>query len=204
MSAGKFKEQQFQLRERAILDAALALFADDSWQSVTVETIAERVGIAKGTIYKHFLSKEQLYARIALDYHRLTLSALEQIDQSRSVEHQIADVVAVFWQRLEAPKALQRVVQYCSREDFLLNLDEPTRTAFQALDSRFATVVEQIIQRGIEEKVFRDRPLPNLLLPAQAAMVGAIEMAWRSCLPAHSLTAFRDELTAFILAGMKR
>src|SRR5690606_18275407 len=46
------KAQEFRQREREILDAALALFLEQGEDRVTVEMIADRVGIGKGTIYK--------------------------------------------------------------------------------------------------------------------------------------------------------
>ncbi len=58
------KAQEFRQREREILDAALALFLEEGEDRVTVEMIADRVGIGKGTIYKHFESKDQLLLTI--------------------------------------------------------------------------------------------------------------------------------------------
>ena len=62
------KERAFSLREAEILEAARVLFAIGDWEAVTVADIAQRAEIGKGTVYKHFASKEELYARIALDF----------------------------------------------------------------------------------------------------------------------------------------
>ena len=51
------KVREFRRREQEILDTALQLFLEQGEDSVTVEMIADRVGIGKGTIYKHFKSK---------------------------------------------------------------------------------------------------------------------------------------------------
>ena len=50
------KVREFRRREQEILDTALQLFLEQGEDSVTVEMIADRVGIGKGTIYKHFRS----------------------------------------------------------------------------------------------------------------------------------------------------
>lgn len=47
-------------RER-IIEEARALFADKGFDGATIGAIARRVGIAEGTIYRHFESKEDLF-----------------------------------------------------------------------------------------------------------------------------------------------
>lgn len=73
------KVREFRRREQEILDTALQLFLSDGEDSVTVEMIAEAVGIGKGTIYKHFNSKAEIYLRLMLDYER-DLAELFQSD----------------------------------------------------------------------------------------------------------------------------
>jgi AcrR family transcriptional regulator len=64
------KVQEFRQREANILVAALELFSEHGEDRVTVEMIADHVGIGKGTIYKHFRSKSEIYLRLMLDYER--------------------------------------------------------------------------------------------------------------------------------------
>ena len=73
------KVREFRRREQEILDTALQLFLSEGEDSVTVEVIAEAVGIGKGTIYKHFNSKAEIYLRLMLDYER-DLAELFQSD----------------------------------------------------------------------------------------------------------------------------
>ena len=73
------KVREFRRREQEILDTALQLFLSEGEDSVTVEMIAEAVGIGKGTIYKHFNSKAEIYLRLMLDYER-DLAELFQSD----------------------------------------------------------------------------------------------------------------------------
>ena len=64
------KVREFRRREQEILDTSLKLFLEQGEDSVTVEMIADAVGIGKGTIYKHFKSKAEIYLRLMLDYER--------------------------------------------------------------------------------------------------------------------------------------
>src|SRR5947208_125730 len=44
----------------AIMDAALAVFRERGYEGTTIPAIAERAGIAQGTLYNYFPSKEKL------------------------------------------------------------------------------------------------------------------------------------------------
>lgn len=54
------KEKQRQERERLILRAAGELLVERGYHETSIDEIAARVGISKGTVYLHFASKEDL------------------------------------------------------------------------------------------------------------------------------------------------
>ncbi|MDX6685511.1 MAG: hypothetical protein QOF86_1639 [Baekduia sp.] len=62
-------------RERELVTATRALFDERGMQDAPVEEIARAVGIARGLIYRHFSSKEELFVLTVTDYLR-ELSAL--------------------------------------------------------------------------------------------------------------------------------
>lgn len=62
--------RDFKKREARILEIALDLFLEFGEDKVTVEMIADKVNIGKGTIYKHFSTKAEIFLRLMLDYER--------------------------------------------------------------------------------------------------------------------------------------
>jgi len=54
------KEKQRREREALILKVAEEVLAEKGYRDTSVDEIAARVGIAKGTVYLHFASKEEL------------------------------------------------------------------------------------------------------------------------------------------------
>jgi TetR/AcrR family fatty acid metabolism transcriptional regulator len=54
------KEKQRQEREALILQAAEEVLMEKGYHETSIDEIASRVGIAKGTVYLHFSSKEDL------------------------------------------------------------------------------------------------------------------------------------------------
>ena len=55
-------------RERDLVRATRALFDERGMQEAPIEEIARAVGIARGLIYRHFSSKEELYVLTVTDY----------------------------------------------------------------------------------------------------------------------------------------
>lgn len=51
-------------RRQAILDAALDIFAAEGFAAARLDEVAERAGVAKGTIYLSFKDKEDLFEQI--------------------------------------------------------------------------------------------------------------------------------------------
>ena len=55
-----FKAQMHQAREEAILQSASRLLGEKAFDAMTMDDVANAVGIAKASLYKHFCSKEEL------------------------------------------------------------------------------------------------------------------------------------------------
>ena len=51
-------------RKKEILDAAETLFNSNEFDATTISDIIESVGVARGTIYYHFKSKEDILVSI--------------------------------------------------------------------------------------------------------------------------------------------
>ena len=66
MLTQKRREKEKEQRCSLILDAAQALFFSENYAKITVEEIAEKAQLAKGTLYTYFKSKEALYSAVAL------------------------------------------------------------------------------------------------------------------------------------------
>lgn len=76
------KVREFKRREEEILESSLLLFKTHGEDKITVEVIADSVGIGKGTIYKHFNSKSDIYIRLLENYEHDLRALLETEDFS--------------------------------------------------------------------------------------------------------------------------
>lgn len=175
------KEREFQQREEAILAAALSLFNRDDWQTVTIDQIAAKAEIGKGTIYKHFESKDQIYAKLVVKFHRQILQELGRIDLTQAPLKVIGETLDVFWRAHGISPEHKRLARYCEREDFKRTIGPKMSQELDALDNELNSIIIPVIERGIKEGALVDRPVEHLMLSLHASMVGLIEMDGVEC-----------------------
>lgn len=203
MGVQERRQREFQRREEEILDATLALLAGDDWQTLTIDQVARAAEVAKGTVYLHVESKDELFARLALRRYRPLAAALEQLPTDAPGLAQIAAIIRTYWtHHTSLGRDYQRALQPLEREGFVAQLPERTRREVEAVSGRIVAVVHRALARGIADGALADRPMPLLVFQAQSALLGAIRQYWTGCVPAAQTDAYREAMTAFILAGL--
>ncbi|MGH2769324.1 MAG: TetR/AcrR family transcriptional regulator, partial [Actinomycetota bacterium] len=65
-------------RRREILDAAVSVFGAKGLVVATMDDIARQAGVAKGTLYLYFETKEHLLASLRERFHETTIRRVEQ------------------------------------------------------------------------------------------------------------------------------
>ena len=164
------KVREFRRREQEILDTALKLFLETGEDSVTVEMIADAVGIGKGTIYKHFKSKVEIYLRLMIDYERDLNALMKSVDFERDKE---ALSRAYFEFRMRDP---QRYRLFLRLEEKVLKADQLPELLeeLHALRDSNLEYLNQLIKGRIAEGKLEDVP-PNFhVLAAWALVHGAV------------------------------
>lgn len=171
------KKKLFIAREERIIKAAIELFLEESIDRITVSKIASRAGIGKGTVYKHFLTKNEILIRIILDYERnITKSLTAGIERAETGDSGAA-AKAYFQSRLENPR-LDRLMQQL--EDRLVESGEVTSEINALYELRrsnkdaLSGLMTQLIDRGVLEDV----PPHFHYLACWALAQGAVELCF--------------------------
>jgi AcrR family transcriptional regulator len=84
----------YNVKKTRILDVATELFSRHPYHKVAMDTIAEKANVAKGTLYYHFKSKEELYASLLHEGIDSLLKKLNQEFNSRSAEEKLKTVIS--------------------------------------------------------------------------------------------------------------
>ena len=93
-----------EVRESLLLHAALDQFVACGFSAPRMEDVAARAGVAKGTPYLYFSSKEALLRRVIAQFLATQIEALESVVQRQLCARGAADIirldVAAWWSRV--------------------------------------------------------------------------------------------------------
>lgn len=197
MDKAKQKVQQFRQREQAILDTALELLIEHGEDKVTVEQIAARVDIGKGTIYKHFTSKSEIYIRLLFDYEQQLKADMDQAIIDAEAGDYSAPARVYFGKRMSDPvrarlfqRLEEKMVANGEEKEKLEELESLRQAALVNLNQSFANRIK-------EGRLIKDVPPYYYYLAYWALTHGAVELYHNHSF--HDLIADKPDFMKFIM-----
>lgn len=92
MAAAPTRQRRKDARPQELLDAALALFVEKGFAATRSEEVAARAGVAKGTLYRYYPSKDELFK--AMVRENLSVHIAESAAQAAQYDGPIAALLA--------------------------------------------------------------------------------------------------------------
>lgn len=131
---------------QAIVNCAAEVFARHDFHEVLTDDIAHRLGIGKGTIYRYFRSKEELYLAAIGDGLSGLRAAVERaiednVELRATVEAVAGTLISYFWRRRDFFVLLHRLEAKLSdeeRADWQQSRDEVVAMVARRLDQAAA------------------------------------------------------------------
>jgi len=148
------KEREIEARKLDIMNTAATLFARKDFHGVSVDEIADQVGLSKGTIYLYFETKENLFFSILIDRTRSLLTALNQAVLLDSFEASLKQFIWTFMDYFQSHEAY-----------FKLMHSEKTRSSIEAhykmhdyateIMGQYMSTIILLLQKGIRQNYLR-------------------------------------------------
>ena len=163
----------------ALLAAAQPMFAERPVDEVTVEEIGRRAGVAVGSIYNNFGSKEGLYAAVvtrALDVDREYMDRAYTPDRS-PIEQLLAASEQYLRFALDHPNFF-RMLAFPAKPGPYPGAEETATLLSRRVDEQNARMVDAI-ERGVAEGSIRDLDPVKTATILWASWNGIISLAWR-------------------------
>ncbi len=176
MSIADRKARQFKQREEDILQAALDLFSEAGIESVTIEMIAEKAEVGKGTIYKHFSSKNEIFGFLVIRQSNEILSAFDKIDVKAPLITQIKQVLRLFWDIITNDIRKFAVYRKCDQLLLMEDMTPEVLMTFTKANREKNRQITALINRGIKDELFRDEPVENLVAAAVGLLTGVFDL----------------------------
>ncbi|WNS46179.1 TetR/AcrR family transcriptional regulator [Paenibacillus sp. MMS20-IR301] len=151
-------------KHAAILDAAYELFGSSGFYETKMSEVAERAGIAKGTVYLYFSSKEELFMAVT---RRDCEGFLEQLEGKLSASSVLTDKLSAI--------AEHHLFYYYERKQhtklfFRAPNNNPELVAYMAqfMEAYMQAVVKVLLEGGATE--------PELMAKAYIGMLDRLKM----------------------------
>ncbi len=183
----------------AIIQQATLLFAEKGYNATTIDEIAERASVGKGTVYEYFKSKQDLFFAVFDEYMKQAFSQMESrvskfeekpTEELRRLMSSLVNLAE------DARRLFPLTFEFWSASA-TAELRERIGAMFRDCYSMFRTFIAAIIRRGIEQGEFSENAEPEAV---GAVLVGAIDglflQAWfdPSLDPAKLGAAFMEVL----------
>lgn len=165
------------LRER-ILDSASALFSEKQFDSVRIDEVAARAQVGKGSVYRNFKSKEQLYATVVIkSFVQLQQQVREALRDARSTRDQVTTIVThtlrffrdrrEFSALMRDPRALPRAQE----------------RAFRKEREKLALMLAEVLARGMDSGSIRSDIAPRVAAESTLGMIRGLNRHGRELAP---------------------
>lgn len=209
MAKSERKQREFERREQDIIDAAYALFREQDYTTVTIEQIADKAGVGKGTIYKHFQSKEEICARIIINLNKAAYKDVELIgnDPTLDFRQRLQKLSEYNWDiNMREEGFLSKLIAQMMRGDFFHKLSPEVRENYMAIGLRQQNLLLQLVEKAITDGDILPMSPTSALNCISAAMDGAMYRAWLLKASGSDISQLRQayitELTDFIYRGI--
>ncbi len=143
-------------RKNQILEAAVAVFAQQGFQETRMDDIAQRAGLSKGALYLYYKSKDAIIAALLQYFFSLEkqhLQTLLAVPDQRTAREQIL----VLTQQLTATMKWMVALRPLAFEFYsIAGRQKEVRQFLQDYYQDYRGELAALIQRGIEQGEFRE------------------------------------------------
>ena len=157
MSTTQRRAREKENRRRSILDAARAVFFENGFQLATVDDVAARAEVSKGTVYLYFESKETILAHLLLEGLEQLVDVLEE---AYAAEREIAPAERLrrlatgYLNFFQANPHYHRLIMALDRGKFQAAVPADLYAQVLTRSLRGFHWVIQAVQQGIDQGVF--------------------------------------------------
>ncbi len=189
-------------KRNKIIEAAVEVFADKGFFGARVSEIAEAAGVADGTIYLYFKSKDDILISL---FEEKMLEIVRQLQDILS-EHEDPDdkLKRYIIEHLKLVAGQPKLMQVLTVElrQSARFIKEYSPKAF----ARYLTVVGQILEEGQKKGTFRRDLDPAIFRRALFGAIDEISLEWvlrGSESPRPDPTQVGEQIASFILRGLR-
>lgn len=162
-------------RRAEIIEGALAVAAERGVNTVTTQAIADQVGIAQSTIFRHFKSRDEIFSAAVNRTGATMLQTLEPcFSGAGPADQRLCKLIRLQLEYVSNNKGLPRIL-FSDR----LHIESPElKQSVQRVMRNYTSRVSQLLQEGMDNDCF-DRSLdPDITASHLVMLIQGLLMRW--------------------------
>jgi AcrR family transcriptional regulator len=201
------EERKAQSRRR-ILESAREVFFRDGFMAANLDEVAEKAGVAKGTLYRYFDSKADLYVAVLADNGKVFGERMGEVARTGSSARETLQNLSRFYldHWLDHPDYFQ-IFWAIDNQSVIGELPPAVVDEVARLWEQSLGVLNEVLKRGVESGELRDCDTwraSNILWTVANAVIQSDSTDARRRLRQGSLEDLYAETIDLILAGLQR
>ncbi len=203
------RRKEHEARRRVILKAAREVFFHKGFMDATVDEIAERCRLAKGTIYLYFGSKEEIYISIMAEGMKLLgreLGRLKDIDggDGMLVEHALSAYYGFYLKN----RKYFRIMFLSSQPDLRARVSDDLLKDCMETARQCLGIVGDLVRKGIKRGIYRKVDpwaVANILWATVNGIIMSYEQdpVYREEIAGIELEKMLNEALGLVLNGLR-
>ncbi len=200
------EERKAQSRRR-ILESAREVFFRDGFIAANLDEVAERAGVAKGTLYRYFDSKADLYVAVLADNSKVFTDRLsEAAGTSGTAPERLRAVSRFYLAHWLKHKEYFQIFWAIDNQRVIGQLPGSVVDEVSRLWEASLSILEEVLIRGVADGELRECDTwtaANLLWTVANAVIQSDSTEARRKLRRGSLQDLYDQTMDVMLAGLK-
>jgi AcrR family transcriptional regulator len=181
-----------------IFAAAAELIGERGFHGTTVDDIVARAGVAKGTIYYHFKSKEALFDGLLTEHFgHLSDAFSAAVDAASGPADALRALVLTELDYIHANQAASKVLM-----SEVWRSDRAWCDTLRPLRDRYVAVLRTVLEDGVAADAFRPDLDTNLAASALFGMTATVALDWLVFDPERQIDQVASEVTSLVMRSV--
>ena len=178
------RTKEKEVRTAEIEQAARKVFLSRGFQAATIQEIAEEAGIAKGTVYLYYKSKDDLYTALllpSLEFLNEKFNALlDEVEREKfeSGEELFEALGDMFIELQARDPEMVLIYQGFQVGTFITSVSKETRERLNGFARRNFQAFRAILEKGIELGLLRDIDARKAVDAIWGLLLGVAQVEW--------------------------
>jgi len=200
------REEKKAESRRRILESAREVFFRDGFMQANLDEVADRAGVAKGTLYRYFESKAELYVAVLAHNGAIFLDKIRgTVDPALSPPEQIQKTARFYFRHYVENQDYFQIFWAIENQSVIGELPAGVVDEVSSLWEQCVRVVAGTIERGVKDGSFLDCDsweVANLLWTLVNGLIQTETSSTRRQLRRAPLEKAFDDALGIMLRGM--